>query len=118
MAVAASPQPARHQERRNGDHGQRCHQREHEDSRQDDEEDDPGHGKQERGQQGDSESGAEIDQLLEHLAERRCGCRRRHAPKTIHEPRCDSRCHRPRLTPAYKSAVAATSPPGGIPTTA
>jgi hypothetical protein len=89
--VAVPPQPARHQDRRNGDQRQWRDQGEHQDRRQDDEEDDPGHRQQERGHEGDAEAGAEIDQLLEHLADRRCGCRRLHAPKTIWAPRCDSR---------------------------
>ena len=72
--LPASPQPACQQVRRRGDHradhGQGHRQREQQDARQHDEEDDAGHGEQEQGHQSDSDAGAEIHQLLEHLSER------------------------------------------------
>ena len=97
----ASPQPARQQVRRPGDHragdGQGRHQRKQQDGRQDDEEDYPRHGEQEQGQQSNSDAGGEIDQLLEHLSERRTrGLRRTLVVARRRDGRC-GRCvlHRP-----------------------
>jgi hypothetical protein len=65
----ACAQPARQQDRRHGDRGQRQEEREQQDRRQDHEQDNPGQGQQQQRERDDDEADAEVEHFLEHLSE-------------------------------------------------